>query len=150
MMHPSPVRLRVLCRACIHLGLAAGCLTHRRRGPRGQASAQQAACVFGRLQPPGFSAVSVLAPSSTHSLSLVQIAVKGALAIIVAQPTAGLAAMTDAVATSFAKVLNGYEQQGAIVMIEFGHEMNGESSVVLRGIKWHWLGLDCIAFAGLL
>ena len=112
-------------------------------GWRAQGPAQQAACVFVRLQVPGYSVVKVLTLSLTHSLALVQIAVKGALAIIVAQPTAGLAAMTDAVATSFAKVLNGYEQQGAIMMIEFGHEMNGDTKCCAPGhrVAWAWARL---------
>ena len=88
-----------------------------------------------RVQAPGCSATKAVTLSSAHSLSLVQIAVKGALAIIVAQPTAGLAAMTDAVATSFAKVLNGYEQQGAIMMIQFGHEMNGDRKCCAAGCR---------------
>ena len=63
-----------------------------------------------------------------------------------AQPTAGLTAMTDAVATSFAKVLNGYEQQGAIMMIEFGHEMNGDRKRCAAGhrVAWAWARLHSL------
>ena len=54
-----------------------------------------------------------------------QIASLGGLAVIVAQPSGGLATITADVAAKFADVLATYEQQGAAMLIEFGHEMNG-------------------------
>ena len=47
------------------------------------------------------------------------------MALIVAQPEYGLPTMTASAAESFAQVLAGYEQQGASMLIAFGHEMNG-------------------------
>ena len=54
-----------------------------------------------------------------------QIAALGGMAVIVAQPSSGLPAITKAAAETFAKVIAGYEEQGASMLIEFGHEMNG-------------------------
>ena len=54
-----------------------------------------------------------------------QIAALGGMAVIVAQPTKGLAAITAASAEIFAEVIVGYEEQGASMLSEFGHEMNG-------------------------
>ena len=54
-----------------------------------------------------------------------QIASLGGLAVIVAQPSQGLGKVTADVAKSFAATLAKYEQQGATMLIEFGHEMNG-------------------------
>ena len=53
-----------------------------------------------------------------------QIAALGGMAVIVAQPTKGLAGITAASAETFAEVIVGYEEQGASMLIEFGHEMN--------------------------
>ena len=54
-----------------------------------------------------------------------QIASLGGLAVIVAQPGQGLGKITADIAKSFAATLAKYEQQGATMLIEFGHEMNG-------------------------
>ncbi|DBA82983.1 TPA: hypothetical protein ACH3X1_006760 [Trebouxia sp. C0004] len=54
-----------------------------------------------------------------------QIAALGGMAVIVAQPTYGLSEITTAAAETFAKIIEGYEEQGASMLIEFGHEMNG-------------------------
>jgi len=54
-----------------------------------------------------------------------QIAALGGMAVIVAQPTYGLSEITTASAETFAKIIEGYEEQGASMLIEFGHEMNG-------------------------
>lgn len=54
-----------------------------------------------------------------------QIAALGGMAVIVAQPSYGLSTITTAVANTFASIIEGYEQQGASMLIEFGHEMNG-------------------------
>lgn len=42
-----------------------------------------------------------------------------------AQPGNGLDKITAAAAADFAKTLASYEQQGATMLIEFAHEMNG-------------------------
>ena len=47
------------------------------------------------------------------------------MAVIVAQPTFGLSEITTSAAEKFASVIQGYEEQGASMLIEFGHEMNG-------------------------
>lgn len=47
------------------------------------------------------------------------------MAVIVTQPTQGLSSITPQVAEAYAKVIAGYEEQGASMLIEFGHEMNG-------------------------
>ncbi len=54
-----------------------------------------------------------------------QIAALGGMAVIVAQPTYGLSEITSAAAETFAKIIVGYEEQGASMLIEFGHDMNG-------------------------
>ena len=54
-----------------------------------------------------------------------QVASLGGLAVIVAQPAQGLGKITADEAKKFAAVLAVYEQQGATMLIEFGHEMNG-------------------------
>ena len=56
---------------------------------------------------------------------LLQIAALGGMAVIVAQPSNGLSQITTASAEKFASVIQGYEEQGASMLIEFGHEMNG-------------------------
>ena len=56
---------------------------------------------------------------------LLQIAALGGMAVIVAQPSKGLSQITTASAEKFASVIQGYEEQGASMLIEFGHEMNG-------------------------
>lgn len=47
------------------------------------------------------------------------------MAVIVTQPKLGLSSITPQVAEAYAKVIAGYEEQGASMLIEFGHEMNG-------------------------
>ena len=54
-----------------------------------------------------------------------QIAALGGMAIIVTQPTQGLSTITVSAAEAYAEVIAGYEEQGASMLIEFGHEMNG-------------------------
>lgn len=54
-----------------------------------------------------------------------QVASLGGLSVIVAQPGQGLGKITADAAKEFAKVLAAYEQQGATMLIEFAHEMNG-------------------------
>lgn len=60
-----------------------------------------------------------------HCYTSLQVASLGGLAVIVAQPAQGLGKITSDEAKKFAAVLAVYEQQGATMLIEFGHEMNG-------------------------
>ena len=66
-----------------------------------------------------------LLASSPYGVMHLQIAALGGMAIIVAQPSYGLSKITTDAANTFASIIKGYEQQGASMLIEFGHEMNG-------------------------
>jgi len=68
--------------------------------------------------------ISDAAPLSI-SCPAVQIAALGGMAVIVAQPSHGLEQITALSAKTFAEIIQGYEEQGASMLIEFGHEMNG-------------------------
>ncbi|SDY13890.1 Glycosyl hydrolase family 26 [Modestobacter sp. DSM 44400] len=54
-----------------------------------------------------------------------QVATGGGLLLLTLEPTQGLVAVTEGVATALARRLDGYNRQGVPVVVRFAHEMNG-------------------------
>ena len=74
--------------------------------------------------------VRVAASTSTHqqhmhTLAALQVADRGAIAVVTVEPFGGLRGYLDTDIDNLGAVLLSYQQQGANIILRFAHEMNG-------------------------
>jgi hypothetical protein len=66
-----------------------------------------------------------LRPTTCKHCPLLQVAQRGAIAIVTVEPFGGLRGYSDSDIDTLGAVLLTYQQQGANIIVRFAHEMNG-------------------------